>query len=234
MTMETQRFPSGAVDTREESPRSERLAEERARQILERAAALDAKHSSEIDVEQLREAAVAAGISAEAFEQALREDAESAGARRAAATHGTGGVARVPSSAQVAHFSGMLRDLLGEDTRVVVDEDRIEARDKDGFTVTVSPSSGDATATVAAHGRFRDRIFHIVAPAIVPMAMGFLLMFEEEEAGIGLMLGVLFAVLATLVGGWFHHRKEREKLRKKAERIRRQLQRMLGPGKDSA
>jgi hypothetical protein len=62
-------------DSRAQSTQSvpARIAEDRAAKILERAAALDAKRNSEIEIDQLREAAEDAGISREAFEEALRE-----------------------------------------------------------------------------------------------------------------------------------------------------------------
>lgn len=210
----------------------QRLGEEHARRILERAAALDAKRSSEVDIAQLREAATAAGISVEAFEQALREDGGPSPA--AAAPPRSGAIATgAMSSAQVARCTALLRDLLGEEAKVIVHEDHIEAKDDDGVTVSISASTGETSAAVAAFGRFRDRILGFYAPALIPLLLGFALVFEEEDAGIGIMVGVLLTLATTVVGGLIQQRKERAKLRKKAERIRRQLQRMLGPGSDT-
>lgn len=209
-------------------PSSERLGEERARQILERAAALDAKRSSEVEVAQLREAAAAAGISPEAFDQAMREEADSASDGPPAA-HPTGPL-RSPGAAEVAHYAGLLKDLLGEDANILVVEDRIEGRNEEGVTVSINPASGEATAAIVAAGSLRRRLLALTAPATVPAFLAFLLAVEEGDPGLGMMLGVVLAVAASAGGTVLSFLRERKSLRRRSERIRRQLQRMLAPG----
>lgn len=58
---------------REQSRDAERLPEEAARRLLERASELEAARSAEQSVAELREAAREAGIAPSAFEQALAE-----------------------------------------------------------------------------------------------------------------------------------------------------------------
>ena len=58
---------------REQFRDAERLPEEVARRILERASELEAARSAELSVAELREAAREAGITPTAFEQALAE-----------------------------------------------------------------------------------------------------------------------------------------------------------------
>lgn len=53
----------------------ERISEERARQILERAAELDRRQAELVSLDTLRDAATEAGISASSFEAAVREEA---------------------------------------------------------------------------------------------------------------------------------------------------------------
>jgi len=214
-----------------EVPR-ERLGENRARQILERAAALDAKRSSEIEIGQLKEAAAQAGISGEAFDQALREDAESSSSRGEVGYGGARPASAVtaPRAEQVSHFAGLLRDLLGDDAQVVVIEDRIEARDSDGVTVSINPSSGDTTAAILSEAPLRRRLLAIALPVVIPFFFGLVIGMEEEEAGVGVFVGALLAVIGALVATVVSDRRERKALRKKAERLRRQLQRMLAPG----
>jgi hypothetical protein len=235
MEDDTGRSSTGTLEGPASGGANHRLGEERARQILERAAALDAKRSSEIDIAQLREAAAAAGISLEAFEQALREDAQAAGGEPAGREGARPASALIaPSSAQVSHYAGILRDLLGEDAQVVVVEDRIEAQDGEGVTVSINPSSGDATAAVLSEGRLRRRLLAVALPIVIPFFMGMAVLIEEEEAGIGLIVGAMLAVTGSLVATVVSDRRERKALRRKAERIRRQLQRLLGPGPDQA
>ena len=58
---------------REQSRDAERLPEEAARRLLERASELEAARSAELSVAELRAAAREAGIAPSAFEQALAE-----------------------------------------------------------------------------------------------------------------------------------------------------------------
>ena len=58
---------------REQSRDAERLPEEAARRLLERASELEAARSAELSVAELRAAAREAGITPSAFEQALAE-----------------------------------------------------------------------------------------------------------------------------------------------------------------
>lgn len=231
MTVGAGTSPTGTVDGESDASADGRLEEERARTILERAAALDAKRSSEVDVGQLREAASAAGISLEAFEQALREETRGADPRERG-SRAVSPVASSPSASQVSHYASVLRDLLGDDATVQVVEDRIEARDRDGVTVSVSPSSGEATAAILTEASLKARLFAIAAPLVIPLIFAIGIAFEEEEAGVGILLGALMAVAGAAAATIVLDRRERKQLRKKAERLRRQLQRMLGPGPD--
>ena len=220
---------AGMLDWGIDSGSGDRLHEERARQILARAAALDAERSSEIEIDQLREAAAAAGISPAAFEQALKEEI-----RGVSGDGRPGGTAvRAPAAAQVAHFAHLLRDLMGDDVQVVVVDDRIEARDEDGICVSIHPSR-NATATVVASRSLQRRLLALALSSILPTFFGFMLAMDEEDAGIGVMVGVLLMFIASAVGLFASHRRETRELEKKADRVRRQLQRMLGPGTDGA
>jgi hypothetical protein len=203
---------------------SERLGEDHAREVLARAAALDAKRSSEVDVELLREAAAAAGISAEAFDEAIREHLR--GARAGAGAE----VVRAPRAADVAHFGGLLRDLLGEDAEIVVVGDRIEGRSKHGIAISIDPHSRDAKASLVAEGSLQRRLVALTLPATLPGFLGFILMLEEGDPGIGMMLGVLLGAIASGIGLTVSYVRERKALRRKVEHVRRQLQRMLSPG----
>jgi hypothetical protein len=58
---------------RDQARDAERLPEEAARRVLERASELEAGRSAELSVAELREAAREAGIAPVAFEQALAE-----------------------------------------------------------------------------------------------------------------------------------------------------------------
>jgi hypothetical protein len=205
-----------------------RIAEDRAAKILERAAALDAKRNSEIEIDQLREAAEDAGISREAFEEALREqstEVQLARGKRSAVRAGRKGAAL--ASADVGHYATLLTDVFGEEGRMSV-TDVIEWRDDEGLSVTIHPSSKRVTAAIAAEGRLRTRMMGVVLPALLPAAFFFLMAFDEDEAFVG-FIGVLLAILASVGGTWFTHRREQKALRKKAERIRRQLQHLLTP-----
>jgi hypothetical protein len=194
----------------------ERLGEERARAILERAAALDAKRSSEIELDHLREAAAAAGISGEAFEQALREQSGGDSVSAVPARRGTA----------VARYSDLLRDLLGEETEVVVKDDRIEGRTADGVTVSIDPN-GHAAASIVLRSSLARKLLAIAGPASLPGLLGFLLAIEEGDPGIGMMLGVFLTVVAAGAGTAFSHLREKKKEQRTAERLRRQLQRLL-------
>ena len=211
----------------------ERLAEERASRILERAAVLDAKRTSEIEVGELREAAVAAGISREAFDQAMQEQADSAsddgahGSETGAARSQGLEAVRAPGAGEVAHYAALLRDLMGEDGQVVVVEDRIECSDGDGLTVTISPSSGSTTAAVTAVGKLSRRLLGSSLPLVIPGLFGLMVVRVEEDIGFGMFFGVLMAAVVSVVGGIISHRREQKALRKKSEQVRRQLQRML-------
>ena len=199
-----------------------RLPEDRASRVLERAAALDAKRSSEVEVADLREAAAAAGISREAFDEALREqagpgaDGMGAGDRRV----------RTPKAQEVAYYARLLRDLLGDEAEVVVAEDRIECRDRDGVTVSINPS-GDATAALVAEGTLGRRLRALTLPALIPAFISFLIVIEADELGGGMLIGIFLALVASVIGTVVSHRREKRALRKKAERLRRQLQRLL-------
>lgn len=219
---------TGIVDAENGFGSGKRLGEERAREILARAAALDAERNSEIELDQLREAAAAAGISPVAFEQALQETSHPT------ATDGQVDRTpiRAPHTAQVAHYADLIRDLLGDDVQVVVVENRIEGRDRDGLAVSINPA-GSATAAVVAGGSLQRRLLALTAPALLPALFGLLLAFEEE-VGIGVLLGVFLAVIASIVGVVVSHRREKKELEKRADRVRRQLQRMLAPGSERA
>lgn len=221
------RATAGTLEGSKRPSSSDRLDEERARQILERAAALDAERSSEIEIGQLREAAAAAGISAESFEQAMREQSESDSPSGPPAV---GRPARTPGTAEVSHYAGVLKDLLGDDAQVTVVEDRIEGRDRTGLAVSISPSSGDVAAAIVAEGSLSRRLAAIVLSSLIPAFLGLVISTEEPDAGVLLVIGVVLAVVASGIGTFFSHKRERKDLEQKAERVRRQLQRMLKPG----
>lgn len=202
-----------------------RLDEERARRILERAAALDAERSSEIELSQLREAATSAGISPEAFDQAMREDENGASDGTPSSPAST--LVRSPSASEVTHYAALIKDLLGDDAPITVVEDRIEGRRDDGMTVAINTSSGDATAAIVAEGSLKRRLMVLTMSAVPPWFFGFLLALEEEGPGVGWMVGVMLTVVAAGMGLFLSHRREKKDLERKADRVRRQLQRMI-------
>lgn len=211
--------------TRHPSP--VRIADDRAARVLDRAAALDAKRNSEIEVDQLREAAAGAGISREAFEEAMREvEGEARGPR----PDGLPGLRAAPSQADFAYFTQLFRDVLGDDGQLTVVGDRIEWRDDEGLTVSVNPTRGATTAAVSAEGRLRSRLVTIFLSTVIPLLVTFMLAFEDEDAALGALIAILMMTFFAVVGSVFAHRRERKRLRKKVDRLRRQLQHLLGPG----
>lgn len=236
--MDNGHLPSGgtvSADGAVEPP--VRLGEAHAARILERAASLDAKHSSEIEVGQLREAAADAGISRDAFDQAMREvggepTAVADPRDRSLKTHGalapaTHGAARSPQP-DFVYLSGLLRDLLGEEGQVTVVDDCIQWTDQEGLSVSVSGGRDGSTAAVSAEGRLRGRILALTLPMILPLLYVFILADAGELAAMGAFFAMLFTTALALVATTLQHRRERKALRKKAERIRKQLQRVLG------
>jgi hypothetical protein len=212
---------------------SQRIPEERAAKILERAAALDAKHNSEVEIDQLREAAADAGISRAAFEEALAEQGEGgegpAGGRGRPSPLGL----RAPAPpdfamSDVSYYSSLLRDVLGDEGHVSV-SDVIEWKDPDGVTASVSPSRNGVTATVTAEGRLRRTLLGMMWAVLPLLLVTFIAAFEEDEFII-MFFGGLIGLVLAMAGASLSHRRERKALRKKVERIRRQLQRLLGPG----
>jgi hypothetical protein len=212
---------------------SVRVGEERAARILERAAALDADRSSEIELDQLREAAFAAGISNEAFDQAMAEidagmDArpsqtkKGGGVSHSRSSVGNGGI----SSSDFAHFTAVLRDIMGDDGHVSLVEDRIEWQDKSGVSVSVSPTGRGTTSAVAVEGKLKSRLLAIGIPAAIMTAISILFTAAEDDLFAG-MLAMFISTPVYLATAWRSHKKEQLKLRKKAESIRRQLQRLL-------
>lgn len=202
-----------------------RLDEERARRILERAAALDAERSSEIELSQLREAATSAGISPEAFDQAMRE--HDTGASGSDADTSVPTLVRSPSASEVTHYASLIKDLLGDEAKITVVEDRIEGRLDDGMTVSINTFSGEATAAIVAEGSLKRRLQVLAASALPPWFFGFLLAMEDEAPGVAWMVGVVLTVVAAGTGLFFSHRREKKELERKADRLRRQLQRMI-------
>jgi hypothetical protein len=123
-----------AASTRDTEPGNTRIAEDRAAKILERAAVLDAKRNTEIELDQLREAAEDAGISKEAFEEALRESARELSASTAGKRGKVvpAGAAQPLAVSDVGHYAALLCDVLGDDGRINV-TDAIEWRDDEGL-----------------------------------------------------------------------------------------------------
>lgn len=212
-----------------------RIPEERAAKILERAAALDAKHNSEIEVDQLREAAAGAGISLAAFEEALAEQGDEvspAGHRRSGSSVllGDAGPPGFTMS-DVTYYSSLLRDVLGEEGQISV-TDVIEWKDPEGVTASVSPSRSGVTATVTAEGRLRRKLLGMMWAVLPLLLVTFIGAFEEDELLI-MFVGGLIGLVLAMVGATLSDRRERKALRKKVERIRRQLQRLLAPGPEA-
>lgn len=207
-----------------------RLDEERARRILERAAALDAERSSQIELAQLREAATSAGISPEAFDQAMREDEDGASEPNPHASVPT--LVKSPSASEVTHYAAVIKDLLGDDAQITVMDDRIEGRLDDGMSVSVNASSGEATAAIVAEGSLKRRLMVLAASAVPPWFLGFLLAMEDENPGVAWMVGVILTVLAAGIGLFVSHRREKKELERKADRLGRQLQRMIARAPD--
>ena len=202
-----------------------RIADDRAAKILERAAVLDAKRNSEIEIDQLREAAADAGISPEAFEQALREHTG-----METVPNGGGGIPAATGlkvgPTDFTRYASLLRQVMG-DGQISVG-DAIEWRDDEGLTVAVTPGAATVTAAVSGEGRLRTRLMGVILPALLPLAFFFGIAFEEEEAFIAFM-GALVALGASVAGTIFVQRREKKAQRKETERVRRQIQRLLEP-----
>ena len=198
-----------------------RLDEERARSVLERAAALDAERSSEIDVDELRHAAAAAGISREAFDAALREGSQGSAPGTSLAT----------SPAAAAYYVDLLKDLLGDDAEISIVGERVEGRSKRGVTASVDPSTSQVTgAAFPRRSLLRGRRASTFG-AILPLLISFIVVAEEGEVGGAMLAGVLLTLFSVSVGTVISHRRELKELEQDAERLRRQLRRMLGsPG----
>jgi hypothetical protein len=195
------------------------------------AAALDAKRSSEIELDQLREAAAAAGISREAFDEAMEEQEDSPEASLRALPsklnwRGQGTPTVSPS--HFAHYTSLLRDVLGDDGQVMVVEDRIEWSNDEGLVVSVNPAARSSTAAVSLEGRLGGRLWAVTL-AILPIFLFFFALGVEEEEALLAAMGAGFAWGAGVIGIYIQHRRERKALRKRAELIRRQLQHLLPP-----
>jgi hypothetical protein len=209
-----------------------RIPEDRAAKILERAAALDAEHNSEIEIDQLREAAAGAGISRAAFEEALaeqREEDPEPGLGRSSPLD----LRRNPTPAgfamsDVTYYSSLLRDVLGDEGQVSV-SDVIEWKDPEGVTASVTPSRTGVTATVTAEGRLPRKLLAMMWSVLPLLLVTFIASFDENEFII-MFLGGLIALVLAMLGVIWSDRREQKALRKKVERIRRQLHRLLGPG----
>ena len=220
------RRPKQGPPTGEEADRSAaRIKEELAAKILERAAALDAERRTEIEVDQLRQAAAGAGISRESFEQAMRETGREEGAPDALTERAP---TRLAARSDFAHYASALRDLLGDEGELFYYEDRIEWRDR-GLLVSVVPSADGVTTAVSAEGSFLRRMLAVFLPTLVPLLFTLMVAFEDDEALL-VFLGVLLGVAASLIGVWVSYLRERKALRRRVERIRRQLERFLPPG----
>lgn len=207
-----------------------RIGEDRAARILERAAALDAKRNSEIELDQLREAAADAGISREAFDEAMAEQDNAVDARALQPKmNWRGQGAPTVSPNLFAHYTGLLRDVLGDDGQVMVVEDRIEWANDEGLLVSINPSTKATTAAVSAEGKLGGRLW-AVSLSILPVFFLFFMIGVEEDDALLVAMGAGIAYLTGLLGVFFHHRRERKALRKKVERIRRQLQHLVTPG----
>lgn len=197
-----------------------RLDESRAREILERAAALDAERSSEIDVDELRQAAADAGISSEAFDQALREGGDTSSSST--------GVQVLPSPAVAAYYSDLLRDLLGPDASIAVVGERIEGRGRRGVSASIDPSTGQVTGATFTRSSLLRRLTANTLGVILPLLLAFILLAEEGDIGAGMLLGVLSTLVFVSLGTVISHKREQKELEQDAERLRRQLRRMLG------
>lgn len=199
-----------------------RLDEKRARSILERAAALDAERSSEIDVDELRQAAAAAGISREAFDAALREGRDDPRLP---------GSSLAPSPSSTAYCIDLLKDLLGHDAEIAVVGERVEGRSRNGVTASIDPSTGQVTGAAFTRSSLLRRLTANTLGAILPLLLAFIVLAEDGDAGTGMLVGVLFTLVSVSIGTVISHRRELKELEQDADRLRRQLRRMLGsPG----
>jgi uncharacterized membrane protein len=108
--------------------------------------------------------------------------------------------------------------------------DRIEWRDDAGLVVSLGNSPGGVVAAVSAEGRRRMRYLGVVLGAVLPWLIAFItLVADGGDEPFFAWLGMTIGVIAALVGTEVAFRIERKALRKKAERIRRQLQLVLPP-----
>jgi len=196
-----------------------RLDEDRARSILERAAALDAERSSEIDVDELRQAAAGAGISREAFDAALREGSP--------ASDGSG-TSLSTTTATAAYYIDLLKDLLGDDAEVSVVGDRVEGRGPRGVTASIDPSTGQVTGAAFTRSSLLRRLTANTLAAILPLLLSFIILAEDGDAGGAMLGGVLLTLFSVSIGTIISHRRELKELEQDADRLRRQLRRMLG------
>lgn len=217
-----------AVD---EGPAPRRIADERAAKILERAAALDAQHSSELSLDQLREAAVGAGISGDAFDQAMRE-VDDAGAEENSRTGKGGrpvGLAHAFQHPEVARLAALLSDTQEDSGQLTVIGDRLEWRDGRGLVVSITPSGDGAAAMVAMEGELRTRLKAVIGASMVPLAFFFVGMVasEGEAAFVGGFFAVVFTAMAACIGTARSFRREQNRLEKRMEWMRDRLARAL-------
>ncbi len=127
----------------------------------------------------------------------------------------------------MTHYAALIKDLLGDEARITVVEDRIEGRMDDGMTVSINISSGEATAAIVAEGSLKRRLMVLGASAVPPWLLGFLIAMEDEAPGVAWMVGVILTVVAVGTGLFVSHRREKKELDRNADRLRRQLQRMI-------
>ena len=131
-----------------------RIADERAAQILERAAALDAEQSSELSLPQLREAAVGAGISPAAFDQAMLEVGSEGDGSLTVPRRGASPAHAFPNP-DVARLARLLNDIQEEAGQLSVVGDRLEWKDGRGLQVSISPSRGELRRWCPARAEWR-------------------------------------------------------------------------------
>ncbi|NNF14997.1 MAG: hypothetical protein HKN72_17355, partial [Gemmatimonadetes bacterium] len=166
----------------------------------------------------LRQAAAGAGISREAFDAALREGGPTP-------PQGSG-MALSPSTA--TYYMDLLKDLLGDDAEISVVGERVEGRSKRGVTASVDPSTGQVTGAAFTRSSLLRRLTANTLGAMLPLLISFIVLAEDTDMGAAMLGGVLSTLVFVSIGTIISHRRELKELEQDADRLRRQLRRMLG------
>jgi hypothetical protein len=178
-----------------------RISEEKAALVLDRAAKIDAGHGRWLDVAELRDAALEAGISLEAFERALAEVermTEAAAVTPAAETESRVTLAEPSRAATLAGRSAMLAGgfLIGGLALLLSGPFGL---DDAGIAFALLIALAAVIGSVVRHARRRDILDFEIDLALLWVGLTFVLMFTGSPENVLSTMGVLGGL--TALGG---------------------------------